>query len=105
MNYQLLSLLLGSGVLVSLGRYLIKRIKETEVKTEAICYGVQALLRDRLLQSYNHYKEKGYAPIYARENFENMYQQYHSLGKNGVMDEIHEKFKALPLEPLDSKEE
>lgn len=104
MNYQLLSLLLGSGVLVSLGRYLIKRIKETEVKTEAVCYGVQALLRDRLLQSYNHYKEKGYAPIYARENFENMWSKYHSLGANGVMDEVHEKFKELPLEPLDGKE-
>ena len=36
--------------------------------------------------------------------FENMYQQYHSLGKNGVMDDIHEKFKALPLEPLDKEE-
>ena len=58
MSYPLMSLLLGSGILVSVGKYLVNRIKKTEVKTEAVCLGVQALLRDRLLQSYNHYKEK-----------------------------------------------
>lgn len=98
MSYPLLSFLLGSGILVSVGKYLVNRIKKTEAKTEAVCLGVQALLRDRLLQSYNHYKEKGYAPIYARENFENMWIQYHNLGANGVMNEVHDNFKELPLE-------
>lgn len=105
MDYQIISLLFGSGILLTSGKYIVKRMSKTEAKTEAVCLGVQALLRDRLIQTYNHYNEKGYAPIYAKENFENMYQQYHSLGKNGVMDEIHEKFKALPLEPLDGKED
>ena len=68
-------------------------------RMEALEKGVQAILRDRLYQSYNHFMEKGYAPLYARENFENMYQQYHNLGKNGVMDDIRDKFLELPLEP------
>lgn len=105
MSYQIISLLFGSGILITGARYIVKRVGKTEAKTEAVCLGVQALLRDRLIQTYNHYNDKGYAPIYAKENFENMYNQYHALGKNGVMDEIHEKFKALPLEPLDSKED
>ena len=105
MSYQIISLLFGSGILITGGKYIVKRINKTDAKTEAVCLGVQALLRDRLIQTYNRYNDKGYAPIYAKENFENMYQQYHALGKNGVMDEIHEKFKALPLEPLDSKED
>lgn len=94
--YNILSLLFGSGTLVTLVTYFRTRFKANEQKTEAVCLGVQALLRDRLIQSYNHYAEKGYAPIYAKENFENMWQQYHNLGANGVMDETHKKFLALP---------
>lgn len=99
-----ISLLFGSGVLVSVGRYFMKRFKANEEKTEAVCLGVQALLRDRLLQSYNHYADKGYAPIYAKENFENMWKQYHNLGVNGVMDDIHDKFMVLPDREVDCDE-
>lgn len=63
--------------------------------------GLQALLRDQLIHNYNHYVDKGYAPIYAKENFENMWLQYHNLGANGVMDDIHERFKTLPIEKED----
>lgn len=95
---NIITLLFGSGVLVSVGRYIIGRIQAIESKNEAVCLGVQALLRDRLYCEYNKHMDKGYAPIYARENFENMWQQYHSLGVNGVMDEIHNKFMELPTE-------
>ena len=61
--------------------------------------GVQALLRSQMIHDYNKWSELGYAPIYARENFENCWKQYHSLGANGVMDDIHDKFLALPIEP------
>lgn len=94
--YNWLTLLFGSGLLATVGRYFYNRIKANDQKTEAVCLGVQALLRDRLIATYNKYSEKGYAPIYAKENFENMWIQYHNLGANGVMDEIHEKFKDLP---------
>lgn len=92
------SLLFGSGVLVTVCRYFLNRIKANDQKTEAVQRGVQALLRDRLYDKYEYYSEKGYAPIRARENFENMWIQYHSLGKNGVMDDIHIKFMELPTE-------
>ena len=74
------------------------RMKANDKQTKAVQQGVQALLRDRLYHLYNKYSEKGYAPLYARDNFENIWEQYHNLGANGVMDDIHEKFKALPLE-------
>ena len=97
--YNLLTLLFGSGVLVTAWRYLYGRVKENDRKTESVQLGVQALLRNQMIHEYNKYQEKGYAPIYAIENFENMWIQYHNLGANGVMDEIHKKFKALPTEP------
>ena len=66
--------------------------------------GVQALLRAQMIHDYNKWSERKYAPIYARQNFENCWSQYHSLGANGVMDDIHEKFLALPIEPPEGKE-
>lgn len=93
-----ITLLFGSGILVTAWRYLYGRIKANDRKTEAVQLGVQALLRDRLISEYNKYHDKGYAPIYARENFENMWTQYHNLGKNGVMDDVHDKFMELPTE-------
>ena len=97
--YNILSLLFGSGILLAVWRYFLCRFKKNEQESEAIKLGVQALLRDRLIAEYNKYSEKGYAPIYARDNFDNMWNQYHNLGKNGVMDDIHEKFMELPTEP------
>ena len=96
--YQILSLTFGSGLLITILTAVWKKIKVNEKKTESVQLGVQALLRDRLYSTYMKYSEKGYAPIYARENFENMYNQYHILGANGVMDDIYRKFMALPLE-------
>ena len=72
--------------------YLIRRIM-------AIEHGVQAVLRDRLRYLYKTYKKAGYADLDDKDDWENMYQQYHTLGKNGVMDATREKLLALPTEP------
>lgn len=93
---NIISLLFGSGILTGILGAFYKKLKASEDKTTAVCLGVQALLRDRLLQTYDKYTAEGYAPTYARENFENMWQQYHSLGANGVMNDYHKKFMDLP---------
>lgn len=98
MTYQLISLLFGSGILISVLKYFYSRLKENDKKTESVQLGVQALLRSQMIAEYNKWSEKGYAPIYARENFLNMYTQYHNLGVNGVMDDLLEKFKELPTQ-------
>lgn len=64
----------------------------------AVKLGTQASLRNSLVQLYEHYSELGYAPVWVRDNFVNMYTQYHSLGANGVMDDIYKKFLDLPVE-------
>ena len=60
--------------------------------------GVQALLRAQMIAEFNKWEDRGFAPIYARQNFENCWVQYHALGANGVMDDIHRRFMALPTE-------
>lgn len=66
---------------------------------KAVKLGIQALLRTQMILDYNKYAELGYAPIYARESFQNCWEKYHALGVNGVMDDIHNKFLMLPIEP------
>lgn len=69
------------------------------VQIRSVKRGVQALLRDRLLQGYKFYRRQGWADEDDRSNLENVYVQYHNLGANGVMDDLHNKFLALPADP------
>ena len=77
---------------------LLGGIITTWIQTRAVKRGIQALLRDRLIQGYKYYSHQGFAEIDDRSNLENVYQQYHALGANGVMDDLRNKFLALPIE-------
>lgn len=94
----IISVLSASGILGIGTKAILTRLRNQETRQKAVESGVQALLRDRMLHNYNKYSELGYAPIYAKENFENMYQQYHGLGGNGVMTQLHAGFMELPTE-------
>ena len=71
--YQWLCLLGAQGVItLILSRVISKKLNSADAKaeqakreTEAIAEGVKALLRDRLLQGYKHYIEKGWADMDA----------------------------------------
>ena len=71
----------------------------TWVQIRAVKKGVQALLRDRLLQGYKFYRSQGWADENDRSNLENVYIQYHALGANGVMDNLRQRFLDLPPDP------
>lgn len=102
--YQILCLIGVPSLVGGLIVYVQNRLKREREELQAVKLGIQALLRAQMISDYNHYMEKNYAPIYARENFENCWKQYHSMGKNGVMDDIHERFMALPTAPQTNKE-
>lgn len=88
-----------SAIFSALVAYVKKSNKERKTEADALKAGIQALLRAELIKSWEKWSERGYAPIYARENFENCWVQYHALGANGVMDNIHDKFLLLPTTP------
>lgn len=58
---------------------------------------LQATLRHDLHKTADKWLTKGYCPISDKEDFDNIYNKYHSLGKNGVMDDIYEKVMELPV--------
>lgn len=97
-TYQILSLCGFSTIFLGFVRYVHTSIKKLADDNKATKLGVQAMLRSQMIADYNKWSERGYAPIYARDNFENCWKNYHELGANGVMDDIHQRFLDLPVE-------
>lgn len=73
------------------------QFKRIGAEQQALKAGMQAMLRDRLYQLYRYCLRRGGASLLERQNFENLYKQYHALGVNGVMDDIRARFLALEL--------
>ena len=65
-------------------------------KVNSVRKGILEILRGSLISSYNKYMDLGHAPIYAKENFENVWVQYHNLGGNGIFEKMYEDFLNLP---------
>ena len=59
---------------------------------------LQAVLRDRLYQLNRYCTKKKFTTQDERDNFNNMYDKYHQLRENGVMDVTREKFMNLPFQ-------
>ena len=103
--YQWLCFLGVQGIITLVLSWVIsKKLNTADAKAEqakretaAIAEGVKALLRDRLLQGYKHYIEKGWADMDDRSNMENVWRQYHALGGNGDMNDLRRTFRHLPM--------
>lgn len=93
--YNWLSLFGIPGIIAGLFGFIIAQVKQNH----AIKLGLQAILRDRLLQAYHFYKHQGWASYDDKQNVLNLYTQYEILGPNGIMERKHNEFLALPDEP------
>lgn len=92
--YQWLCLLGIPSLSVMFIGFIVGQIRSVK----ALKKGVQALLRGQMISDYNEWSERRYAPLYARQNFENMWVQYDALGEDGVLEDLHNKFLALPTD-------
>lgn len=79
--------------------YLIRWVTARYTDNSHIKLGVQALLRDRMLQKWDYCEERGYARIDEKGAFEAMHTSYAGLGNNGVMDKVYNEFMSLPETP------
>ena len=99
--YQIICVIGVPGLVGSLWVYLIAKIKTLKLEMAALKAGTQAVLRNNLIELYDRYYHEGHAPTYIKDNFENLYNQYHALGANGVMDVYYTNFVNLPTEKED----
>ena len=85
-------------ITISVIGYCVTKFKAVNKKQNAIEKGVQALLRDRIIQIYNHYNKEKYIPIYSRENISNLHNEYKALGGNGTVDGLVSSLMLLPTD-------
>lgn len=83
---------------------LITMYRQKKKENDALKAGLQALLRDRIIQAYNHYvQDRGWIPIYAKESIDACYKSYEALGDNGVIDNLMEQINELQNYPPKDK--
>ena len=87
------------AILTAAWRTVSQKLKQEHEKNEAIAEGVQSLLRDSIVSSYNTYSDKGYCPIYARESVKKAYKAYAQLGGNDVATGLYNKLLEMPTDP------
>ncbi len=80
-----------------------KNYSQLRIDIKLMQKGVQYILKNDLRSYYNEYIEQGWASVDAKEELEALYQIYHRLGANGVMDHLRETFLKLPDKPPQSK--
>lgn len=76
-----------------------KERKDIDEKSKALNDGVESLLRQSIVNSYNKYHDRGYCPIYAKDSIKKAYKAYHTLGGNDVATELYKKILLMPEEP------
>lgn len=90
-----------AGAVIS---YLFALYRAKKKQNDALKAGLQALLRDRIIQAYNHYvQDKGWIPIYAKESIDACYKSYEALGDNGVIDNLMQQINELQNYPPKDK--
>ena len=98
----------ATGFITHLWRKIDKREKEREEERKkeiereakfknAIREGMQAMLRDHIIQTASKSMKQGYAQVYMVENMTHMFESYVDLGGNGAVHYIFEKFMNLPV--------
>lgn len=88
--------LVAAGVITAL-KILAGRVKRAQQKNDALEDGMRALLRDRITQAHDEYVQRGFCPAHARDNIDNMYEAYHSLGGNGTVTAMMDELRRLPI--------
>lgn len=70
--------------------------KEKEIEEKTLRHGLQAVLRDRILQACAIHQRKGSITTSQMDNLSDMYNAYHNLGGNGVVTSVY--LKTMELE-------
>lgn len=75
-----------------------KRMQENDCKQAAIEKGIEALLRDRLIQLCSDTIKKKSCSVDTLDDIKALYEQYHILGGNGTVTGLFDRVKKLPIE-------
>jgi cbb3-type cytochrome oxidase subunit 3 len=77
--------------------YIVWLLKNQKKDRDANSKGTMLLLRVQLIEYHAKYMRLGYIPSYAYQNFCEMYEAYHELGRNGMVTKMKQEIDELHL--------
>lgn len=77
--------------------YIVWLLQQQKKLRDANSKGTLLLLRVQLIDYHDKYIKKGFIPLYAYENFNEMYKAYHELGGNGMITHMKEDIEKLHM--------
>ena len=77
-------------------RRVSRHMRHTQKKDQALDDGMRALLRDRIISACDHYFEKGFAPVYAREKHHQHVRRLSQPGWDGIVTDMVKQAMELP---------
>ena len=81
-------------------RRLGKRLKTAQQENEALRDGMRSLLRAKIIEKSERALKDGWCGTRLRDTINDMYESYHALGGNGVVQGVVEQVMRLPaIEP------
>lgn len=84
-------------VLTALMGYIVFLLKNQKKDRDANSRGTMLLLKVQLIEYHAEWKERGYVTKHGLQNFLEMYDAYHALGGNGMVTELLNEVKKLPI--------
>lgn len=84
----------------------IRKDRQTECNSQkAVSEGIEAMLRDRIIQKGEYHIGYGWCSPENKTVVEKMYKPYAALGGNDVATKVYEHVMALPEVPQKKEEE
>ena len=71
--------------------------KQNKEKKKATDDGICCLLRVKMIEYHDHYMKDEFISPHGLNNFILMYQSYHALGGNGMIDKMYNEVKDLKI--------
>ena len=84
-------------ILTALMGYVVWLLQNQKKDRDANSKGTMLLLRVQLIEYHDKYTGAGEIPLYAYNNFLEMYDAYHALGGNGMVTKMKEEIEELHL--------
>ena len=84
-------------ILTALMGYVVWLLQNQKKDRDANSKGTMLLLRVQLIEYHDKYTSAGEIPLYAYNNFLEMYDAYHALGGNGMVTKMKEEIEELHL--------
>lgn len=87
--------ILGLPSLFTIMCFVVGWLRSQGKKINILMKAIQSQMRSELLSDYYRFKNAGYISSDDLDDWENRYQAYHSLGKNGVLDKRRDELFSL----------